>query len=238
MSTQTTTPEILPPVAIDPEMHQTALTTVERARAIVVTDNDSRTQAGEVGVAIAGMYKKVEEWFAPMKRAAAATHKAICNAENGMLNPLAEMKRHLSVQIGSFDQAEERRRKVEEERLQEEARKAAQVEADRLAQETAIADAIALEAEGDKAGADAVLNNPKPQPVYVQPVVVARTTPKTAGVSGREKWTYRITDFAALPDDFKMVNDVELGQVVRAMKSKTKIPGVEVFPERGASFRG
>src|SRR5437868_9583033 len=118
-----------------------------------------------------------------MKQAAARAHKEICAKENAVRDPLKAAKQYLSGQIGAFDATQERLRRAEEARLQEEARKAAEAEAARLAQEQAIQDAIALEAQGDKKAAEAVLNHPAPVEVFVPPVVVQRQVPKMAGVS-------------------------------------------------------
>lgn len=223
--------------AIEVPIEQQALTTVERAQGIRVVTIDQRNLASEVGRAIAGLCKRAEEFFKPMKQAAAATHKEICAKENAILQPLEEAKRHLSREIGAFDQRAEKERLAEQARLQEEARKNAQAAADLLAQENAIADAIDLERDGDVAGAMAVLNNPAPVPLYVPPVIVQREVPKTQGVSGAVIWKFKIDDESRIPREYLVVDEKALGAVVRAMKDKTSIPGISVYPEGGARFR-
>lgn len=224
-------------VVTDPQLQTEALTTVERATLLVVTDNDTRELAAELGRGIAGLYKRAEEWFAPMKRLASESHRAICAKENEVLGPLGNAKRYLSTQIGSYDQAQERLRRQEEARQQEQARQRAIADAAQASQEMAVNDAIALEAEGDKAGAEAVLNNPVPQPVYVPPVVIPRSVPKSQGVSTAAVWKFRITNPDLVPREYLEINEKQIGQVVRAMKDKTNIPGVEAYPENAARFR-
>lgn len=220
-----------------PEIESKALTTVEQAKLIVVTSNETRIAAAELGRVVAGLYKEAQEWFAPMKRLAAQAHKEICSKENAVLDPLEEAKRYLSSQIGKFDQEQERIRRAEETRLQEEARKAAQAEADRLAQEQAIQDAIELEAQGDTKGAEAVLANPAPVQVFTPPVIVPTRVQKSAGVSGTQIWKFRITDVNLIPREYMIPDEKAIGQVVRGLKSKTNIPGIEAYPEGAARFK-
>lgn len=222
---------------MDVPIEQQALTTVERARSIVVANVEQRTLAAEIGRVVAGLYKEAEEFFKPMKQAAAKAHKEICTKENAILQPLEAAKQHLSREIGAFDQLAEKERRDEEARLQAEADRLARVEADRLAQENAIADAISLEADGDVAGAMAVLNHPAPVGVFVPPVVLQREVPKTQGVSGAVVWKFKITNEARIPREFLVVDEKKIGAVVRAMKGKTSIPGVAVYPEGAARFR-
>lgn len=226
-----------PAVVIDPQLQTEALSTVDHANRLVVVDNVSREQAAEFGRGIAGLLKQTVDWFGPMKRAAAAAHKAICSKENEVVEPLEAAKRYLSSQIGSYDQRMERERREEEQRQQKIAADQAAAEAKRLSEEQALTDAIELEAAGDKNGAEAVLNNPVPLPVFVPPVVVPRSVPKAQGVSSSQAWKFRVTNLAAVPDEYKILDEKAVGKVVRAMKDKTKIPGIEVYPEGRASFR-
>ncbi len=216
-------------------IEQKALTTTEQARMIIVTNIQDRARAAEVGCAIAALDKEAENFFAPMKQAAAKTHREICARENSVREPLKAAKAYLSNQIGGFDQRMETERRREEARLQEEARKAAEAIAKRAADEQAIQDAIELEAAGDTKGATAVLNNPVPQPVFVPPVIIPRQVPKS-GVSGSQIWRFRIVDATKIPREYLIPDEKLLGQLARAMKDKCTIPGIEVYLEGGARF--
>lgn len=214
-----------------------SLALVERAKSIQVRSIEERTLAAEFGRKIAGADKWFEEFIEPMKRTAAEAHKAICTQENSVRGPLKEAKQYLSSQIGTFDQEQERLRREEEARLQEEARVTAEAEAQRVANEQAIDDAVALEQAGDTKAAEAVLNNPVPVPVYVPPVILAKQTPKCVGVSSAQNWKFRITDVNKIPREYMIPDQTAIGQVVRALKGKTVIPGIEVYPEGAARFR-
>lgn len=224
-------------VIMEVPIEQQALTVVEKAKAITVNSIVLRSEAGEMGRIIAALEKEAEEFFAPMKQAAAKTHKEICNKENAVLKPLLEAKRYLSGQIGAFDQKLEQERREEEARLQKEADDRADAEAARLAAEQAIEDAIALEQSGDVKGAEAVLNHPVPVFVKSEPVILQTQLPKVEGVSGSKNWKFRITDADKIPREYMVPDEKALGAVVRALKGKTNIPGIEVYPEGGARFK-
>lgn len=218
-------------------IEQQASGAVAQANAIVVVSVESRSYAGEMGRIIAALEKEAVEFFKPMKQAAAKTHKEICAKENAVLEPLQEAKKHLSLQIGSFDVKLERERRAEEARLQELELERATAEAARLAQEQAITDAIELEQSGDVKGAEAVLNNPVPVEVRTAPVILQKQTPKVEGVAGSQTWKFRITDINKVPREYMMADEKAISAVARALKDKTNIPGVEVYSEGGARFR-
>lgn len=100
-------------------------------------------------------------------------------------------------------------------------------EAARKEREKAEAKAKELEAKGKteqaaamQAKADAV----------IAPVIVA-STPKVAGQAIKEVWYAEVTDFKALSDDYKIINQSLLDKTAQASKGKLNIPGV-VFKSR------
>ncbi len=44
-------------------------------------------------------------------------------------------------------------------------------------------------------------------------------------------WKFEVVDFALLPDQYKMADEVKIGKVVRATKGTVAIPGVKMWPE-------
>ena len=146
-------------------------------------------------------------------------------------------------------------------REQEEQRRLAEAEAKRIADEQAIQDAIDLDAAGDHEGAAAVLNNPSPVPLYVPPVYAApvileKAVPKVKGKSSVTEWVFRVkvspkcqapaghnpeecsVCLAEVPREYLVLNSKLVGQLVRAMKDKTAIAGIEAFPNASARFKG
>lgn len=191
------------------------------------------------------------------------------------LAPFEEVKAKASRLTGAYKQEAEKLRLAEESRLQaienerarkeqEEQEKLARAEAKRIADEQAIADAVELEAAGDTKGADAVLNNPAPVPVYVppvfaMPVILQKTTPKVAGRSDVAPWTFRVkvspqcatkmghdprecsTCLADVPRDYLVLNTKYTGQMVKAMKDKFNetVPcAVEAYQDFGTRYKG
>ena len=74
-------------------------------------------------------------------------------------------------------------------------------------------------------------------PVQVAPVVVPKSVPKVSGMSIRDNWKFKITNEKLIPREYLKVDEVKIGQVVRALKSATNIPGVEVYNEGTVSGR-
>lgn len=158
--------------------------------------------------------KKINDLF---RRPADLLQKAEASLKRGML---------------SYQQAEERKRLVEQERLRELARK----EEERL-RKLAEARAVTAEKKGDLERAEAIRENVPTIPV---PVVAPVTVPKVAGMATRELWKCEVTDVMALvkavaagevPSEAILPNDKYLGQTARALKSNLRWPGVRVWSE-------
>jgi hypothetical protein len=62
--------------------------------------------------------------------------------------------------------------------------------------------------------------------------------PKVAGTAKRENWLFRVKNPDLIPREYLVPDDPfdpksypRIGRVVRAMKSATNIPGIEVYAE-------
>lgn len=227
---------ILPMVMNSPYVTEATAVSKE-AMSIVVRSIVDRTAAAELGRGIAQLDKQIEDFFKPMKEAAFKAHREICKKETEVRGPLEQAKKYLSSQIGTFDAEQERIHREEEARLQREADAEAERLANLQAQDQAIEDAIELEAEGDTAAAEAVLNNPVPVVAQAAPVIVERQMPKVAGVSKSSIWKFRIDNPDEVPRLLCIPDEKAIGNIVKALRGKTKIPGVTVFEDHGARFR-
>lgn len=67
------------------------------------------------------------------------------------------------------------------------------------------------------------IEKPAEQPKHI------RTEVGTA--TGAQIWKFEVVDFKALPDEYKMADEVKIGKVVRATKGSVSIPGVRMWPE-------
>lgn len=138
----------------------------------------------------------------------------------------------------------------EREKLEREA--AAEREKARKAQEAAEAKARALEEAGkaeraeqmrqqaaERAAAAEAEAQAKAAAAAAMPTapVVHVAAPAAKGISTRENWKFEIVDPALVPREYLVVDEKAIGQVVRALQSRTNIPGVRVYAEQTIAAR-
>jgi len=113
----------------------------------------------------------------------------------------------------------ERLRREEERRLQEIARKEEE--------ERRLAEALQAEAEGNIEEAKAILE----EPAYIPIPTVKADIPKVDNRLFRKVWKFRVLDIRKVPIQYLKVDEIKVGQIVRAMKGETNIPGIQVYEE-------
>ena len=86
---------------------------------------------------------------------------------------------------------------------------------------------------GNKEEAAAIME----APVQAAPVVIPKAVPKVTGMSIRDNWKFRVTNEKLIPREYLKVDEVKIGQVVRALKSSANIPGIETYNEGTVSGR-
>jgi hypothetical protein len=138
------------------------------------------------------------------------------------------------VPLGADKKAIKRKMQVwedEQKAAQRAAQAAAEAEARRIAEEAALARAVALEAGGNKAAAEAVMA----APVVPAPVVVEKTVPAGYGGATRRTWGAEVFDKLALvkavaegkaPLEAVEASGPVLNGMARALKGALSIPGV------------
>lgn len=237
-----------------------------------ISDSISYMRVVAAGTDAASNIKSIESIFKPITEQRYAHWKRATELRAEKLKPFEIVKKKASLLVGAYEQAQEQLRRAEEARLQteenaralreqQEQSRLAATEAARISQEQAIADAVALEASGDHAGAEAVLNNPVPvevyiPPVYAAPVILEKSVPKIKGKSSVMEWGFRVkvspkchapaphnpeecsVCLEEVPREYLILNSKLVGQLVRAMKDKTAIPGIDVAPVASARFKG
>lgn len=203
------------------EVESKAMSIVDKAKTVTVTDVTTYTAAGNLWKAIKDMMKEVADTFDPLIEAAHVSHKKALEKKAKFYQPLDLASRSIKKLMSDYDSEQERIRKAEEERLQKIAQKEAE---DRRLQE-----AIEAEKAGKNEEAAAIIETP----VTVAPVVVAKATPKMeGGPVYRTIWKFRIKNAALIPREYLIVDEVKIGGLVRSMKSAVSIPGIEVYEER------
>lgn len=205
------------------EVETKALSIVDQANAVKVTDSQTYTAAGILWKSIGEMIKEVKDTFDPICEAANKAHKAATAKRAQYLGPLTAAQRSVKSLMSAYDAEQERIRKAEEDRLRkiEEERIAAErkaeqerLEAERKAEEERLlAEAEAAEKRGDKEAAEILTNAAietseqiketieavASEPLYVPPVVVPKAVPKMqGGPVYRETWFAEVTDIKAL----------------------------------------
>ena len=244
--------------ALEParELEQRALSLPEQARAITIRDQQTYTLAATTLQDVVAMRRQIVDYHKPLKDKAHQAHKAICDAEAGMLKPIADAEAILKRGIGAWEMEQ---RRIEEEarrKAEEEARRAAEVERQRLALElekarlAAEEAALVAAAEAEAAGAstdaiNAILEQPdavveEMQAVLAQPVIAvaipaAPTYERAAGVSVAKTYRAEVVDIRKLaaavgaglwPVNLIEANQPALNAMARASKGSIQIPGV------------
>lgn len=241
------------------QLETRALTLPEQARAIIITDQQSFEVAGQKMLDVAALRKEIVAYHKPLKEKAHETHRAICQAEAGMLEPVERAEKILKSGIAAWV--------TEQRRLEEEARRAealrAQQEAERQrvlavieaqkAQAKADEERLKLALQAEKAGASAenitaILEQPAiitqeevaailQDPIVITPRPIQPTYQAVKGISTRDNWKFEITNAALIPREYLVPDTQKIGGVVRAMKSSANIPGIRVYNEPTAVGR-
>jgi hypothetical protein len=200
----------------------------------VATRDDAEAAVRE-RAGIGAMRKTVEDFFAPIKAAAYKLHREICDRERAITSKLDARDRSLGVALSAWKVAEDTRRRAAEQAAQEAAR--------RDQHTVAVAEASALEAEGQQALAEAVVADA----IATPPPVVALPDPVRAvpGLKYRKVWKWKYTGGPAdvkqttvqtiartmqlIPREFLTVDESKVGAYVRSMKASGSIPGIEIY---------
>lgn len=196
-----------------------------RAEQLSIKSADDYRDAAEFLVDVRRVVTEINDTFDQPIKDAHRAHKSMIKARDRHRDPLLEVERKIKGVVSSWTAEQEQQRR-ETERLERE-------KLQREEEERRLAAALELEESGDTQAADALIAEPVAPPVYVAPPAV----PKVEGVGARTNWKFHITDPMQVPREFLLPDMVKIGQVVRAMKGGTKIPGVKAYPDTSVSVR-
>jgi hypothetical protein len=135
------------------------------------------------------------------------------------ITQLERSERLLKAAILEWQAQQDRKRREEQQRAEDAARK----ERERLARLAERANA-----RGDEDKAEQHLA--RSEAIVAAPVAVASS--KAPGISTRSVFEYEITDASLLPREYLLPDDKRIGAVVRAMKMDTNIPGIKVIERK------
>ena len=217
-------PELEP---VDEQQLTQEVTDIEfRAESFVIQTPEDYEAAGEFGKMLKQKAAEVTGFFKPMKDSAYQAHKA-------MLTPLKNAEKIVKKTMGDYLMEQERIRREAEEA----ARRAAEEERERKLKE-----AMALEAAGDKEGAEAAVEEAVVMDEATGYSVPASVKPKVSGVSTSKDWEITSIDTSKVPVNFsgmelRPVDQAAVMRLIRASKGSIAIPGIAYREVAKMSFR-
>ncbi len=224
-------PELEP---VDEQQLTQEVTDIEfRAESFVIQTPEDYDAAGEFGKLLKRKAAEVTGFFKPMKDSAYQAHKAVCDREKAMLTPLKNAEKIVKKTMGDYLMEQERIRREAEEA----ARRAAEEERERKLKE-----AMALEAAGDKEGAEAAVEEAVVMDEATGYSVPAPVKSKVSGVSTSKDWEITNIDTAKVPVNFsgmelRPVDQAAVIRLIRASKGSIAIPGIAYREVAKMSFR-
>ena len=224
-------PELEP---VDEQQLTQEVTDIEfRAESFVIQTPEDYEAAGEFGKMLKQKAAEVTGFFKPMKDSAYQAHKAVCDREKAMLTPLKNAEKIVKKTMGDYLMEQERIRREAEEA----ARRAAEEERERKLKE-----AMALEAAGDKEGAEAAVEEAVVMDEATGYSVPASVKPKVSGVSTSKDWEITSIDTSKVPVNFsgmelRPVDQAAVIRLIRASKGSIAIPGIAYREVAKMSFR-
>lgn len=192
------------------ELSGISLELLERAQSIEIVDDESDMEAAEFLAQVKTARKRWDElrhWFT---------------------DPLETQKKRIIAKFKADDEPLEQAQKIVGnkhlvyQRVQQEAARKEQERLRKLAEAKQARQAARAEEKGLEA------------PPVVIPMPTIQAPPKTihtasGAVTTRTVWKHEVVDMAALPDEYKIADEVKLGKVVRA--GVREIPGVRIYEE-------
>jgi len=209
---------------------------IARCQQLVVTDKQSHEDGLNLVMGFTQAIRKVEELFAPSKKASNSAHKEICAAEKKLLTPLKEGKALASKKCGVFEKEQEKKAEEEQRALEAKAR---EEEEDRR-----MAEAEAAEDEGNAELAEEIIN----EETVAAVVSVAPEVAQVEGVSSRKsykavllpKGLTRVIQFVAQHPQYSNLlkfDQVAANALARSQREQMQVPGVKLVVDTVRSVR-
>jgi hypothetical protein len=238
MATAAATPDVMSAttvVDVRTRLAESADARIEEARAFQVTDSNTYRLAADKLLTIKALRGEVDEAFDPIIADAHRAHKTAIAQKAKVDSPLAEAEELYKIKMGAYDDDQRRIQREEERRRREQAERQAAEDREREIED---AERQGATVEEIKVIVEA--------PLRVAPVIVTPAVPKVAGISSRENWKWEVDDkqkldrfIAANPmySNLTVVNSAAVTNLVRSLKSATKIPGIKVWSESNIAGR-
>lgn len=212
------------------QVKEQATTLEQQAQAYQIQNNEDYEQGAGFLKRVKGAENEVKSYWKPAKDAAAKAHKEICAKEKAMLSICESAEKILKGKMLTYSQKIEAERRAAE----EQARKAAQEESDRL-----LAEAAKAEKSGDTM--QATVNMAMAEQVSTIAPAVKVAAPRAQGVSTKKVWKVRVNDAKVVPAYvsgvcIRPVDERALLQLHR-LNPNVEIAGCEFFQSEQLTVR-
>lgn len=197
---------------------------VSKSKELIIENQNDYEQAANDLKVVKSIYKTLEEARKKITTPLDIAKKAVMDLFRDPSTALEGAELVIKRKMIEYTNEQERRRRVEEERLQREAKAAEEKERKRLQD---IADRAKASGKDEKAQEF----EQKAQEVFIPAPVVAPTVQKVAGVSMKQNWKARILDVNKVPRNYMIVNESMLDKLAKATKGSLTIEGVEFYSE-------
>lgn len=212
------------------QVRQETVSLEQQAQTYTIESNEDYEEAANFLKRVKGAANEVKAYWKPAKDAAAKAHKEICEKEKAMLSVCESAERVMKTKMLTYSQKIEAEKRAAE----EQARKAAQEESDRL-----LAEAAKAEKSGDTM--QATVNMAMAEQMESVKSAVQVAAPKVTGVSTKKVWKVRVDDEKAVPSYangicIRPVDESKIMQLHR-LNPNVEIAGVSFYQESTLAVR-
>lgn len=219
-------------VALVPEVRRQAMTVPAKAMAIEVKNQEGLTLANDFLQDIKRIGAQICATFDPQAEQAHRLHKSLLAEKKKFMAPLEMAESIIKPKIAEYLTVQEKIRR-EAERKRCEAEEAAKEKTDK-----ALVQVQALQAKGETAKADALIEKTYAKvDAMIAAAPVVPDAPKTNGLTMRDVWKFVIDNEDQIPREYMIPDVVKIGKYVRALGNDAKIPGVRVYSEKVVAQR-
>jgi len=193
----------------------------QKALSIKVTSDQENNMATEFLKIVKEMKAKVSSTFRPHIQAAHKNWKDLIAEEKKHMQPLEEAYDMVAKESKTYFLAQEVKRRVSEQKLQEKSRKEEQDKKDDLERR-----AKSWEEKGNQAKADELRQDAG---THVAPVPIIPKTEAPQGTYTVKMWKFNILNVNEIPREFLMIDESKLKKYATAMKDSANVPGIQFY---------
>lgn len=204
----------------------------------IASDDDYVAYAGDLKT-IKAYVKKVEEFYGPRKARTRALWQSEIDDEKAALKPALDTEAQIKAELVAWDDKKEAERIEEQKRLDAEALK--------REEQRVLDEAAALEREAERTGDEDLREQARQimeEPIEAPTTMLAKSTPKVAGLNFRKTWSAEVTNMAKLIQfvaknptyaNLLLPNLPALNKLATSMDGKMPVDGVIARSKKGAA---